>query len=204
MKKILFFALLITLFACQKKEVYHVNGYVKYNNLPVADAQVYIDSLAIFKTSTNSFGFFTIPDAPEGLHSIYISKIYADGAYVLTSKALNINHSFDTTAYTLPSAIALANDGLIAQATNNQVELSWTPTTATDFANYKIYRHSNEDFEIHTATLMYVSLNKAETSFIDIIPYNSTYYYRVLTNNNSSTFAGSNIIEVITGANPNL
>lgn len=202
MKKILFFALLITFFACQKKEVYHVNGFIKYNGQPVADAQVSIDSSATIKATSNSLGFFSIPDAPEGLHRIYISKTYTDGSYVLITKGLNINQSFDTTAYILPTAISLSNSSLIPQATKMQVELSWTPTTATDFANYKLYRHTSDNFAIKDATLMYVSLNKAETSFIDLIPYNTTYYYRVLVNNNSSTFAGSNILEVIPGANP--
>ena len=80
------------------------------------------------------------------------------------------------------------------------IRLIWNSTNASYFKEYKLYRHTNPDFDETTGTLVHTSTAIIDTQFTDNIPDPQIpYYYRVYYMNDYGKLGGSNIVSSTPG-----
>ncbi len=192
---LLILTLLISL-SCQDKisepdTKFTVKGKVLYNNSAIINAQVSLDKAVNYSTNTDAEGNFVINDVPKGTHELTISKNLNDGNFTEISQTVAVTGDVDLSDLKLPKAVYLYP---LQNVTSSSVDISWSPTDAIDFREYKIYRHTSPGLDETTGTLVYVATSITDTSFIDTELFESTtYYYRVYVMNEFGRLGGSNI-----------
>jgi hypothetical protein len=170
---------------------YTVKGKVLYNNSAIINAQVSLDKAANYSTNTDEEGNFVINDVPEGTHQLTISKNLNDGNFTEISQTVAVTGDVDLSDLKLPKAVYLYP---LQNVTSSSVDISWSPTDAIDFREYKIYRHTSPGLDETTGTLIYVATSINDTSFVDTGLFEwTTYYYRVYVMNEFGRLGGSNI-----------
>jgi predicted extracellular nuclease len=93
---------------------------------------------------------------------------------------------------TAPSASELTAE---ASASQNSIDVSWTPCSDSDFEEYRLYRSLNSDIEEDpgSATLVDVFVQAGDTSMTDIgLAWGETYYYALQTRDSEGLYAWSN------------
>ncbi len=200
MKKVIFL-LIITLSACSEKSsepknLYTVSGIIYQNGQPSINTVVSIDDKLNLSTTTNENGEFSIGNVPEGDRLFKTSKTYVDGSFVENTSNISVNNDIELNSLILPNPTKL-ND--VNVKTDNSITLTWSPSNALDFREYKIYRNSTPGLDEQTGTLVYVTIDKNDTSFVDEnLDALETYYYRVFVMNEFSRLGGSNIVSATT------
>ncbi|MFH2094912.1 MAG: hypothetical protein ABIJ16_04355 [Bacteroidota bacterium] len=196
---VIFLVFLLLNVSCRKNKEYTVEGIVNDGNVAVASANVQIDELIDTKVSTDQNGYFIIENAPRGTHNLVINKGYGDGGYVEKKKEINIEDDINLSTVYIPNPVTLSLDTIISEVEEENVQLSWTKSTAQDFYEYKLYRHTTSGLDETTGTLLHVATDADDTLFTDQIPHNASFYYRVYVNNTQLMLGGSNILNVQTG-----
>jgi hypothetical protein len=200
MKYILFFTFILFL-ACSEQSteptnLYTVSGVIYQNNQPSYGTNVSIDNKLNLSTTTDENGEFSIPNVPEGNRSFSASKSYDDGSFVETTSTLSVNNDIRLNSLILPNPTKLNE---ITYKTDSSIKLSWSPSSALDFREYKIYRHTTLGIDEQTGTLVYVTIDRNDTSFTDEnLDALQTYYYRVFVMNEFARMGGSNIVSATT------
>lgn len=85
------------------------------------------------------------------------------------------------------------------QIDNSALKISWSPTNAADFREYKIFRHNSSGLDETTGELIHISTSISDTVFIDeYIISLQEYYYRTYIMNEYGKLGGSNIVSIET------
>jgi len=88
-----------------------------------------------------------------------------------------------------PAAVTL---NPIGEATVSSLRLTWTPTTISNFKEYRVYRSDSPTVN-EASELIAIVTNKLETAFTNTgLVSRKTYYYRVFVYNQNDTGTGSN------------
>jgi hypothetical protein len=201
MKNISIIALLITLqfisFSCDEKNLQSnnltVTGVVISNNHPIEGANISIDSIHNWSAISSADGSFQINNVPSGKHSMYISEGDKSNSFTQKEYEIYVDESNTDLEYLL-----LPNPVILNEPSNvgfTSLELAWNKTDASDFYEYKLYRHNSPGLDENTGELIYVSTNSEDTTFTDGDLISSTdYYYRVFVMNQFGRLGGSNIV----------
>ena len=200
MKKI-YLLILITLLACSDQtnepvNLYSVSGIIYQNSQVSVRTNVSIDNKLNLSTTTNENGEFTITNVPEGQRSFKAYKVYDDGSFVEISSTIDVNSDIQLNSLILPNPTYLYD---IEYKTDNSAIVRWSPSSASDLREYKLFRHTSSGLDETTGTLIHVSTSRFDTSFTDSkLNALTTYYYRVYVMNEFGKLGGSNIINITT------
>lgn len=157
----------------------------------MVDAQVSLDKLQNYSTITDETGSFEISKVPKGNYKLTIYKNLPEGNFTEINKNVAVNDDLTLSELLLPKAVFLYP---LTNVTSSSMEISWSPTDAADFREYKIYRHTTPGLDETTGLLIYVSTSVRDTTFNDTELFESTtYYYRVYVMNEFGRLGGSNI-----------
>lgn len=183
-------------FAVGTEDTYSVSGIVVQNGEPLARASVSIDNNLNYSTITDDNGSFNISDVPKGMHTILVKSSLDDGSFVQNESEIYVNNDILLNSLALPAPVSIAVPDTID---SESIELTWTKSTASDFREYKVYRHTTTGLDETTGTLCYVTVARNDTSFTDqgLDPL-TTYYYRVYVMNEYAKLGGSNVVSATT------
>lgn len=188
--------LLLMLFACTEKSIgpdgpYKVGGVIYHANLPLSGATVTLDKAFNYTVLTDENGVFEISDVALGDHEIEVKKSFSDSSFTTQSGSVYVDRDLVLERLILPRAIVLHE---IQNITSISLTLSWSPTDASDFREYKLFRHTTSGLDEKTGTLVHVSTSINDTTFTDsnLSPVQQ-YYYRVYVMNDFGLMGGSNI-----------
>lgn len=194
------------LISCEKDSTnpqlaFTVSGYVYYLEVPIENVTISIDEKSI---NTNSDGFFKITGVSSGDHELKMRKNFnnllksGENTSGFIEKTINISvyEDIELSYLKLPKAVYLYE---AMDITESSAKISWSPTDAEDFREYKLYRHSTSGLDETTGTLVHISTSLTDTSFVDnqLNPF-QFYYYRVYVMNEYGRIGGSNIIQIQT------
>jgi len=180
---------------------YTVSGKITYLGEPVANATVSVDDKYNFTVQTDSSGYYIICGVAEGDHKLKIAKTFSEkfkGFDGFSEKTydINVNQDLYLQSLTLPKCVEMFSP---IQVTHNTMKLVWNSSDATDFREYKIYRHTTSGLDETTGVLAHVSTTIKDTVFVDSLLIPATkYYYRVYVMNDYGRLGGSNIVNAVT------
>jgi hypothetical protein len=209
MKSRIFILLLVSMIlatACKKDKeeedtLYRISGYLLSDGEPMGNAQVNIDQLEQYKTTTNDEGYFSITDVSPGEHTLNAVKTFEMGYYIQRSFDLDMNNDLQLDELILPNPVAIM--GVVMDTVENLVTITWNSSQAEDFREYKLYSHNTTGLDELTGTLEHVSTNRADTVLTLSMPSATTRYFRVFVMNDYGQLGGSNIVRA-TSSNKNL
>ena len=188
--------LILPILSCREKisspdAQFTLKGKVIYNNSALAGAQVNLDSTANYSAVTDAEGNFSISNVSEGAHKLTVYKSLPDSNFTEINKSVTVNSDLELSDLLLPKAVFLYP---LTNVTSSSIVLTWSPTDAADFREYKVYRHTTRGLDETTSTLVYVATTIHDTSFTDTELFESTqYYYRIFVMNEYGKLGGSNI-----------
>ncbi len=197
--------MLVLFFGCEKNSVnpdgefFTVEGKVLNSAGPVENATVKIDNALNWTTKTSSDGSFTIKDVTKGSHELSIKQQSDNGQFSIRNENIEVNKDLLLEALLLPKPVHLEEAVIDQELTVNKINLVWTRSTASDFREYKIYKHTTSGLDETTGELIHVATTALDTSFVDSMSHSSRFFYRVFVLNEYGQIGGSNIIEVKTG-----
>ena len=173
-----------------------MSGTIVSGGVPVSKATVSLNSLANFTTQSDTIGRFSIPNVPDGNYSLGVQKTNADGSFLARTSNISVANDSVLLALILPKGVKLDT---LENINATSVSISWNPTDANDFREYKLYRNLTSGLDQTTGTLVHVSTAINDTSFVDntVNPF-TTYYYRVYIMNDFGNLGGSNISSITT------
>jgi hypothetical protein len=173
-----------------------INGYVYYNGLPLNEARISLSDLTNYYTYSDTTGCFELNELPKGTHDLLIYKTMANNKYIEKSMTTQLNDDLFLDIIQLPRIVDFHSTGLI---TDRRIELSWIPTTASHFIEYRIMRHLTVSQIELQGILVYSSSNCNDTSFADILLQPAkNYFYQMFTYFDDNCKSGSSIILVTT------
>jgi hypothetical protein len=209
-KYLIIFSILLYLFVSSCKEdpsnptnptipagEYTVNGKLIYEGNPFPGATVSLDNRSDLTTRSDSQGEFSIVNVPEGEYELGVYKVYGDGAFITKSIELTVHDSVTVSPIIIARIVRLLNPIIVG---SDLIKVIWNSTDATDFSDYKLYRHTNPDFDETTGTLIHTSTAISDTQFTDnVTDPQIPYYYRVYYANDYEKLGGSNIVSSTPG-----
>jgi len=177
-------------------QLYSVSGYVYMKSEPVNNATISIDDKTNYTTTSNSDGYFEIKDVPEGEHVLSIMKEANNNeGFSERNYDLDVLNNVVLNSLTLPEPIFVYQPIITVQG----IELTWSPTEANDFREYKVFRNTSSGIDEDHGDLIHASTSRNDTIFIDQ-DFNAltNYYYRVYVMNDVGRLGGSNIVSIQT------
>ncbi len=215
--------LLIILSSCKQKEdvsgMFSVSGKILIAESPVEGAVVSIDKSFNWETTTDINGNFTITGVSPGVHTLSVKYVDNNSlnstnsnnpryvpnsnnpryvpnsnnpSYVQIDKDISVSEDLVLNNLKLPKPVKVYP---LIDCTESSMKIIWSPTDASDFREYKIYRHNTSGLDETTGELVHVSTEITDTVFIDTkLSSLSTYYYRVYIMNEYGKLGGSNIV----------
>ncbi|AFN73826.1 hypothetical protein MROS_0583 [Melioribacter roseus P3M-2] len=196
---IVFLALFVS---CNEKGTNHetksfkVSGKILYKNKPLENATVSLNDMLNFTTQSDVNGNFQIDNVPQDSYNLKVQKTFENGSYLSTNSTLEVNNDIYLNALRLPTGVTLYP---AQNVTDSEALISWSPTDANDFREYKLFRHTSPGIDENTGSLIYVSTSINDTIFTDInLEPLKTYYYRIYLMNEYGKLGGSNIISIVT------
>jgi hypothetical protein len=174
-----------------------VSGTIEYASYKAENVKVVIDNKINWATTTDNNGYFIIQNVSTGNHMMIISKENENGSFSERSNAIAVYSDIKLDSLKLPNPVYMYEP---AEITEKSVLLKWSPSQATDFREYKIYRHNTSGLDETTGTLAHVSTSITDTVFTDenLNPLQA-YFYRVYVMNEYGRLGGSNIVQATTG-----
>ncbi len=170
-----------------------IRGVVISNNRPVEGAHVTIDSIQNWSTISAVDGSFQIDNITSGRHSLYISQGDQRSDFRQKEYEIYVDQSNTDLEYLLLPKRVILNDPVNISSTS--MGLTWSETDASDFYEYKLFRHNSPGLDENTGVLVYVSTIPEDTTFIDEgLIVSNDYYYRVFVMNQFGRLGGSNIV----------
>lgn len=199
MKKLIAVTLMsILIFSCNQNttnpenKLFTVKGYISSSTGMISGANVVLDNSVNWTTTTSSNGYFEIGNVSEGVHSLSLKKSNNDGSFSEIKNTISVYSDVFLESLLLPNPILMYPP---ADVSSNSMKIVWSKSDATDFYEYKLYRHDTPGLDETTGELIFVSISKLDTSFNDINLFsNKDYYYRVYQMNNLGRIGGSNIV----------
>lgn len=206
MKKIGFFlaALILIFFSCKREEAsknYQVSGNISSNGVPVKGAEVNIDNLEQYSTTTDEKGNFYIKNVSAGEASLNVEKSLENGAYSEQSYELKVNGDLTLSNLKLPNPVSLVS--ITLDSAINLATITWLSSTSDDFREYKLYSHTTAGLDENTGTLEFVSTISSDTVFTKQLSANKEIYFRVFVMDDFGKMGGSNVLH-ISSSNLNL
>jgi hypothetical protein len=185
--------------AAETLNSYSVQGTVITNGAPVHNATVSLNKRGDLTTATDSSGHFSLKSVPEGNYSLTVEKASTDGSFQSKTTNVSVTNDLSIKDLILPKGVKIQSP---SEITANSSVLTWSPTDANDFREYKLYRHTSSGLDEKTGTLVHVATSIADTVFKDeqLSPL-TKYYYRVYVMNDFGQLGGSNIVS---GTTPNI
>lgn len=193
-------ALMITLFSCNNddssNETFKITGVVlSADDTPEENVTVSISDFQNLTTTTNSEGFFQIEGVAKGEQEVKLYKTQTDtdtNVFVQRTFKVALSADTDLEPLTLPNPVVLETP---TDLSSSSALLSWNKSVSDRFREYKLYRHSSSGLDETTGTLVHVTTDINESSFLDDDLNNAeTYYYRVFVLDEFGQIGGSNII----------
>lgn len=182
---------------CAKDEsikigTFKVSGYLYSAGIPVANAKISLDSVNTYQSTTNGDGYFEITNVAMGNYKLKVTNNQTDSSFSELNSKIKVSNDTLISDLKLPTPIKLLS---ITDIKSTSLKISWNKTNATDFREYKLYRHSTSGLDETSGTLAHVSTSINDTSFVDFnLTPNSNYYYRVYVMNDYGRLGGSNIV----------
>jgi len=176
------FLILSVIFSCKKNNTdptksYSVSGKIISDSKPIENATVSLNDKINFTTQSNSEGDFIINDVPEGEYTLNIEKTQPDGSYIKKSSDISVLNNINFESLLLPKGVKLSNP---FDVTSTTMHLSWSPTDANDFREYKLYSHTTSGLDENTGTLVHVAtaINDTQFTVTNLNPL-TDYFFRV-------------------------
>jgi len=194
---LIYFGIITLLVSCitnpsVKNESFTVSGSLIINGEPVVNATVFIDGYENLESTSDDNGRFIITEVPGGTQTLKIDKSFNDSSYINFSKEIEVSTDLELDSLLLPNPVLLHP---ITITTKSSITLVWDKSTASDFREYKIYRHFTSGLDENTGTLIHVSTFITDTTFTDsLLDPTTTYFYRVYSMNAYGKIGGSNIV----------
>ncbi len=175
---------------------FDVSGRVLSKGVSVENALVKLDDAKEIKTTTDKDGYFKLLNVPKGNYELTVSKNTVDGSFSERTTSIAVDSDLNLDNLTLPKGIKVYEPNDI---TDKSLELSWSPTDAADFREYKVYQHNTSGLDETTGTLIHVSTSINDTVFHvpDLTPVEE-YFFRVYVMNDYGRLGGSNIVSTTT------
>ncbi len=175
----------------EKTATYTVSGTVSQYGLPKEGAQVIVDRKANYSVLSSDDGSFQIDGIPEGDHDLVVKFTEADGTSSESINPISVYTDIILDGLILPVPVRLNQ---VSEITDKTLSMSWNQSSAPDFREYKLYRHTTAGLDESTGTLVYVTIDRSDTSFTDtgLNPL-TTYFYRVFVMNDYGRIGGSNV-----------
>ncbi len=173
----------------------HVSGVLTSNGTPIANAMVNIDGLKDFQATSDASGYFEIKNVPKGKHSITAYKSDSDDSFIKQTYNIDIdNEDFVLKSFLLPNPVLI--ESITLDSITNIATLVWNKSTAEDFREYKLYRHSTSGLDESTGTLEYVTIDANDTAHQIQLKPASNEHFRVFVLNEYGQLGGSNIKDI--------
>jgi len=175
---------------------FDLQGRVLQKGVAVENAIVKLDDPEGIKTTTDRDGYFKLLNVPKGNYELTVSKNTVDGSFSERTTSIAVDSDLNLDNLILPKGIKVYEPNNV---TDKSLELSWSPTDASDFREYKIYQHNTSGLDETTGTLIHVSTSINDTVFQvpDLNPLEE-YFFRVYLMNDFGRLGGSNIINAKT------
>jgi hypothetical protein len=203
MKNLTVTIVLIVLFvSCGEKSTnpevnsFKVAGKILYKNKPIEYATVSLNELPNLTAHSDANGNFQINNVPKNSYNLKIQKTFENGSYLSKSSTLEVNNNIFLDSLRLPNSAVLYE---AKNVSDSEALISWSPTDANDFREYKLFRHNSSGIDENIGTLVHVSTSITDTIFKQskLEPL-TDYYYRVYIMNEYGKLGGSNIIKLTT------
>jgi len=170
---------------------YRISGDITLAGAPSSATVVSVDGSGIWTATTDALGQFAIDGVPGGQHTIAASRSNEDGTFSERASALEVTGDVVVDTLVLPQPLLLAP----AVTSGQTVALSWLPTDASDFREYKLYRRDSPGIDEIAGELIFVSTARGDATYIDPdVLAGKRYYYRVYVMNDHGRLGGSNIV----------
>jgi fibronectin type 3 domain-containing protein len=116
-------------------------------------------------------------------------------------KSVPSNEVSGRTSPNLPPTAVVLNTPVPVDDGTSKVQLSWSRSLDTDFANYRVYRAS--DAKVDSLDILLTSItNQNTTLYVDTgLKAAAKYFYRVYVYDQAGKAAGSNIVDITTATN---
>lgn len=196
MKQILL-SLVILVWSCsdqttETRILQSVGGIIYENDMRSKGSQVFIDNKKKFSVTTNTRGEFTIFNVPDGMHRLRVLKNHPNGSFSEINKSFFLSSDTVFDGLVLPEPTNLYE---IKSISGTALKIEWSKSYTSGYREYKIYRDLNPALDEQSGELVYVTVDKNDTSFIDQkLNHNEIYYYRVFILNEYGLLGGSNIV----------
>ena len=194
---------LTILFSCQKEnddsiiiDTFTITGNISSDNQNVSNVEITLDGEEHYQTISDDNGDFTISDIDKGLYNMNLKKSSSDSSFVGNSYQIVVKNDTTISNLELPNPVILfAPENISSQSAT----IRWSSCDLSGFYEYKIYRKNNQGLDENTGELIYIGVNRLDTTFTDnTLLENTDYYYRVYVLNNYGKLGGSNIVNVKT------
>ena len=164
--------------------------------MPVANAKVSLNNRTDLSSQTAPSGNFSIFNVPDGNYTLSAEKTNSDSSFLATTSYVTVTKDVTLDPLILPKGVKMYS---LSNPTSKSLTISWNPTNATDFREYKLYRHTTSGLDETTGTLAHVATTISDTQYVDnnLNPL-TEYYYRVYVMNEYGHLGGSNIISAST------
>jgi len=171
-----------------------VKGFLKIQDSPIINADVQIDDVLNWKTSTDEVGYFEIINVTKGEHILRSSSTNGNGQLVSIESTFFVNdETTDLGDIRLPEPPILFEIDT-TQLSQNKLLLKWSSSLDVEFREYKVYRKNDPGIDETTGELIFVSTENEDTSFIDdSFIMGLEYFCRVYTLSAFGKLGGSNI-----------
>jgi len=184
--------------SCTKeiKTEFSIDGHATSGGKPLPFARVSIDDYSDWSGNTDESGYFRITNVKTGIRLIRISKTFNDSSFIEITKSIDVIANVTLDSLRLPKPCNLHPPSDIKE---KSMKLSWDPSDASDFVEYKLYRKVDAGLDESTGELIYVSTYRNDTSFVDgNLIIGKQYFYRVYQMNNYGRIGGSNMVSAKT------
>jgi hypothetical protein len=193
--------LLVVFISCSEdsvssNELFEVSGILVQDGTPLSSAKVVIDNKVNWEVLSKSDGSFTINNVSKGDHNLAISHYNNDGSYIELNREIAVYDNLYLDALVLPNSIYLFSP---YEINHNSMKISWAKSDASDFREYKLFRHSSSGLDETTGELIHVATSISDTTFLnEDLDQFTEYFYRVYVMNNYGRLGGSNIVSATT------
>ncbi|MCA9749577.1 MAG: fibronectin type III domain-containing protein, partial [Romboutsia sp.] len=203
--------IIVVLSSCRNEPIlsngnYEVSGIVYKDGNPSSNTNILLqkNNEIIDETFSSSTGHFKFENVEQGYYSLVAKQLSSNGSFLNSPTSINVNQDIFIDNLLLPKPVELLQ---LINRTTRTIELKWTKYSGEGFYEYKVYRHNSTALDETTGTLIHISTNNEDTTFIDsgqengpnigLWP-NSNFYYRVYINKEYGKMGGSNILETKT------
>ena len=171
-----------------------ITGKVTIEGVIIADANIRVDEVANWQTKTDANGNFKISTLSDGEHTLYVEKDLSSGEVIYYQTSINLTQSeTDLGTINFPKPVKINNDSPTVSA----IPLSWEKSTSSLFKGYKVYRQEGLGVDNNNGELLYSTIAKDDTAFVDYKFINGVQYsYRVYITSEDGKLGGSNTITI--------